>query len=115
MFSIRYRLIFLVLWVLLSFTGAADAAPVAGNKGGCGHGNRNMVYGVACTVTDAGTGFVSGTCEYGLWFSRVATARTFRPEQAVSVNGCEGLGRVTRRAWWPDSAGVGRFRTVTIR
>ena len=102
--KIRFPLILLVALVLLSVSAAAYAAPAAGNGGGCGHGNRNMVYGVACTVTDAGTGFVSGTCEYGLWFSRVATARTFRPEQAVSVNGCEGLGgelyapiRISRR------------------
>jgi hypothetical protein len=66
--------------------------PVAGNLGGCGHNGRNLRYNIACTVTDAGQGFVSGTCDYGYWFSRVSTRRTFTLDQAVTVNGCEGLG-----------------------
>lgn len=64
----------------------------AGNRGGCGRRGENMRYGVACNITDAGVGFVSGACEDGLWFSRVATRRTFRLDQAVRVDGCEGLG-----------------------
>ncbi len=51
-----------------------------------------MRYGISCTVTDAGVGFVSGTCDFGYWFSRVSTKRTFRLDQPVRVNGCEGSG-----------------------
>jgi hypothetical protein len=75
---------------LQAFSGFVLRLPELGNKGGCGRGN--MRSGVACTVTDAGAGFVSGTCQNGLWFSRVSTARTFCLDQAVKVNGCEGLG-----------------------
>ena len=81
----------LLIALAVALTDKASAAPVAGNRGGCGYHNRNMVYGVACTVTDTGRGFVSGTCDYGYWFSRVSTLRTFRLDQAVRVNGCEGL------------------------
>lgn len=77
--------------VTLKTFGASSGAPLPGNQGGCGHNNENMRYGIACNVTDAGVGFVSGTCKSGYWFSRVATRRTFRLDQAVTVNGCEGL------------------------
>lgn len=80
----------ILLALVITLAQPAGATPMAGNRGGCGRGN--MWYGLACTVTDAGAGFVSGTCEFGLWFSRVSTARTFRLQQAVTVNGCEGLG-----------------------
>jgi hypothetical protein len=82
--------LFLALFLAIVLPAGASAEPLAGNKGGCGRGN--MRYGVACTVTDAGPGFVSGTCVYGYWFSRVATARTFRLDQSVTVNGCLGEG-----------------------
>jgi hypothetical protein len=75
---------------LQASSGFALRLPDLGNKAGCGR--ANMRYGVACTVTDAGNGFVSGTCQNGLYFSRVSTARTFRLGQAVKVRGCEGLG-----------------------
>lgn len=60
----------------------------AGNRGGCGRGNMTTV---TCNVSDAGSGFVSGDCEYGYWFSRISTARTFRVGQVVTARGCEGL------------------------
>lgn len=62
-----------------------------GNRGGCGRNGRNLRTRVQCNVTDAGRGFVSGACVDGLWFSRVATARTFRIGDRVVVRGCEGL------------------------
>jgi hypothetical protein len=67
------------------------AAPIAGNRGGCGIRNRNMRYGITCNVSDAGPGFVSGACEDGYWFSRVRTRRSFTVEEIVTVDGCEGL------------------------
>jgi hypothetical protein len=67
---------------------AGLAAPLAGNRGGCGRHNMTTA---TCNVSDAGNGFVSGDCEYGYWFSRVATARTFRVGQIVIAYGCEGL------------------------
>lgn len=75
---------------LQASSGFSLRLPELGNQGGCGRGN--MRSGVACTVTDAGAGFVSGTCQNGLWFSRVSTARTFCLEKGGKVNGCEGLG-----------------------
>ncbi len=89
---IRHLFIIALCVLLLAIASTAIAAPTAGNKGGCGKDNRNMVYNVACTVTDSGPGFVSGTCAYGYWFSRVSTARIFRLDQRVTVRGCEGLG-----------------------
>jgi len=90
----RVALIALIVGTLLlaawALSGHAEAAPAAGNKGGCGRGN--MWYGLACIVTDTGPGFVSGTCQFGHWFSRVSTRRTFRLDQPVTVSGCEGLG-----------------------
>jgi hypothetical protein len=80
----------LLIAVAFALTDTAGATTMDGNKGGCGRGN--MWYGLACTVTDSGQGYVSGTCKFGLWFSRVATARAFRLDQSVKVNGCEGLG-----------------------
>lgn len=71
---------------------AGLAASAAGNRGGCGHNNRNMRYGLTCNVSDAGPGFVSGICAYGYWFSRVSTSRTFSLDQALIVDGCEGIG-----------------------
>lgn len=67
---------------------AGLAMPVSGNKGGCGRGNMITL---SCNVSDAGPGFVSGKCEYGHWFSRVSTARTFRVGQIVTARGCAGL------------------------
>ncbi len=77
------------LILALALTDPAGAQTLDGNKGGCA--TRNQWKGLACTVTDAGVGFVSGTCEFGFWFARVPTARTFRLDQAVTVNGCLGL------------------------
>lgn len=79
----------LALLIVLASAISANATPLTGNRGGCGRGN--MWYGLSCTVTDTGPGFVSGTCQFGFWFSRVSTARTFRLDQSVKVNGCEGL------------------------
>ena len=80
-----------IIVLLLIATAHVDAAPAAGNRGGCGYRNSNMRYGISCNVSDAGPGFVSGKCDYGYWFSRVSTARTFRIGEIVTVNGCEGL------------------------
>lgn len=73
---------------LLIVAATVNAEPLAGNRGGCGRGNMTTA---SCNVTDAGSGFVSGNCEYGYWFARVSTARTFRIGQIVTVRGCEGL------------------------
>jgi hypothetical protein len=81
-------LIGVALLAILVSTDHAGAAPVAGNKGGCG---RNNMVSVSCNVSDAGVGFVSGDCDWGYWFSRVSTRRTFRIGQIVNVYGCEGL------------------------
>lgn len=72
---------------LRTFTATA-LSPLTGNRGGCGRGNSTTV---SCNVTDAGPGFVSGSCDLGYWFSRVSTARTFVIGQIVTVRGCEGL------------------------
>jgi|WetSurMetagenome_2_1015567.scaffolds.fasta_scaffold88302_2 hypothetical protein len=61
--------------------------PELGNRGGCG---RNNMVTVSCNVADAGVGFVSGDCDWGYWFSRVSTRRTFRIGQIVNAYGCEG-------------------------
>ena len=63
-----------------------EAAPLTGNRGGCNISSR--WYSLACTVQDAGVGWVAVTCqvgEYGLF----QTARTFRPQQPVKVKACE--------------------------
>ena len=87
------RLLSTALVLLSLSTTTVSAAPNhfpdSGNKGGCA--KANQVTNLACTVTDAGPGFVSGTCRFGFWFERVATARTFKIDQAVRVNGCLGL------------------------
>lgn len=80
-------LIGVTLLVLLSSTDRAGATPLTGNRGGCG---RNNMVTVTCNVRDSGIGFVSGDCEWGYWFSRVSTRRTFRVGQIVNVYGCEG-------------------------
>ena len=80
----------LALALLIIAVVAADAAPLAGNKGGCGRGN---LITLTCNVSDAGPGFVSGSCDWGHYFSRVATSRTFRIGQVVTVRACEGLGQ----------------------
>lgn len=61
------------------------SASSAGNRGGCNKESR--VIGAACTVQDAGVGWVSGTCIYGEYFL-AQTARTFSPGQSVRVSGC---------------------------
>jgi hypothetical protein len=80
----------IILLVIWACTDTAGAAPLAGNQGGCGKGNQ--WYRVPCTVTDAGVGFVSGTCDYGLWFKDVPTRRTFWPDELVTVRACEFMG-----------------------
>ena len=72
----------------LVLTEQVGAAALSGNKGGCARGNQ--VYGLACTVNDAGAGWVMGACEFGFWFGPVRTARAFSAGQAVTVSGCEG-------------------------
>lgn len=86
-----WRPIAIAIILLILTLQTAAAAPLEGNRGGCGRNNRNMRYGLTCNVSDAGHGFVSGDCTGGYWFSRVATARTFTVGQVVTVNGCEGL------------------------
>jgi hypothetical protein len=53
-----------MLLAAVAFSDHAGATTLAGNRGGC---------------------------EHGYWFSRVATARTFRIGQIVTARGCEGL------------------------
>lgn len=55
--------------------------------GGCALGNQWR--GLACVITAYTPGYVSGTCDGGLWFDRERTARTWRLEQPVSVTGCQ--------------------------
>lgn len=75
-------------------------ATSGGNGGGCAAGNQWR--GLACTVTDARPGYVSGTCQWGLWFANVRTARTFVIGQSVTVQGCEYLrGRLGGATNWP--------------
>lgn len=62
----------------------------AGNRGGCAEGNKWR--GLGCTISDFSPGLVSGTCEGGLWFQDIPTRRTFRIDQFVTVQGCEGEG-----------------------
>ena len=78
----------LIVLAILASTDRAGAASAAGNKGGCG---RNNMVSASCNVSDAGVGFVSGDCDWGYWFSRVSTRRTFQIGQLVNVYGCEGL------------------------
>lgn len=80
-------IIMLGILIVVALTDHAGAAPLAGNKGGCGRHNMTTV---TCNVTDAGRGFVSGDCELGYWFSRVSTLRTFRVGQIVTARGCLG-------------------------
>lgn len=60
----------------------------AGNRGGCAEGNKWQD--LPCIVTDFRPGFVNGTCDGGLWFQNIPTRRTFRIDQFVTVQGCEG-------------------------
>ena len=60
--------------------------------------------GLPCTVTAFTPGYVSGTCDGGLTFSRVRTARTFRDQQSVTVQGCIGGANgwtLTSAPGWP--------------
>ncbi len=84
--AIACALLALVLILLMGHTAYGE--DLAGNKGGCG---RNNLITVSCTVTDSGVGFVSGTCEFGYWFSRVSTGRTFPNGRGVTARGCIGL------------------------
>lgn len=78
-------LIALVVALLISFTRAVGAAPATGNAGGCSESSKR--YALACTVQDAGVGWVSGSCLYGEYFL-AQTRRTFRVGDAVTVRGC---------------------------
>ena len=71
-------------------------ATIAGNRGGCAAANQWR--GLACTITAYRPGYVSGTCDGGLWFTDVRTVRVWRQETAVTVQGCEYEG------WRLDSA-----------
>lgn len=64
-------------------------ATSAGNRGGCAPANQWPR--LSCVVSDFRPGFVSGTCEAGLWFRNAPTRRSFRLAQAITVWGCEGL------------------------
>lgn len=79
-----------LIFLLVFLAGTAAAAPAEGNRGGCAPGNQWPR--VACVVTDFRPGFVSGACEFGLWFRNAPTRRTFRLDQAITVWGCEGPG-----------------------
>jgi hypothetical protein len=99
--AIIIGLLIAIGWAL---TDTADAAPnhfpTAGNKDGCAAGNRWR--GLACTVADAGPGWVSGDCDFGLWFGRTPTARTFKMGQAITVQGCEAMaGELFSAKGWP--------------
>ena len=76
----------LIALVILLTGGNAGAAPLEGNRGFCNYASR--ASGLACTVTDAGVGWVMGTCKWGEFFL-AQTWRTFRPGQNVTVSGCE--------------------------
>jgi hypothetical protein len=85
---------------LLIVAATTEAAPATGNRGGCAEGNK--IRGLACTVTDFRPGFVAGTCDGGFWFSAVRTARTWRLDQAVTVQGCiMARARLEGVAGWP--------------
>ena len=62
-------------------------ATSAGNAGGCAEGNKWR--GLACVISAYRPGYVSGTCDGGLWFADVRTARVWRQDTPVTVQGCE--------------------------
>jgi hypothetical protein len=66
---------------------AGLAAPVRGNGGGCAEGNKWR--GLSCVITAYRPGFVSGTCDGGLWFADERTARYWTLNQAATAQGCE--------------------------
>lgn len=81
-------------------TLSAFGASSAGNRGGCAEGNK--MRGLACVVTAFEPGYVSGTCDGGFWFSKVRTARTFRLDATVTVQGCiMADDRLTSAPGWP--------------
>ena len=88
----RRRVLLIILIIIgvlalfaLALTDRTEAAPQAGNRGGCNAASR--VSGLSCTVQDAGVGWVSGTCLWGEYFL-AQTGRTFAPGDEVSVSGC---------------------------
>jgi hypothetical protein len=75
------------------------SARSGGNRGGCAPGNK--IRGLAYTITDFTPGRVSGTCDGGFWFANVRTARTWRLDTPVTVQGCIGSGqRLTSAPGW---------------
>ena len=76
------------------------SATSTGNRGSCAEGNKWR--GLACTVTAFTPGYVSGSCDGGLWFAEIRTMRTFRSGQAVTVQGCEYLNwQLASASDWP--------------
>ena len=67
------------------------SARSGGNRGGCAASNK--MRGLACTITDFAPGRVSGICDGGFWFANVRTARTWRLDTPVTVQGCIGSGQ----------------------
>jgi len=99
----RVAVILLILGILVAllivFTGSADAATLAGSRGGCAEIDKWQL--LPCVVTDFRPGYVSGTCAAGLWFRNERTARTWRLETPVTVRGCaDPSGRVTSAPGW---------------
>jgi hypothetical protein len=100
----RVAIAVIVIGVLLLFTlaltdhvGAADSS---GNRGGCAEGNKWR--GLSCVITDFTPGYVSGTCDGGLWFADERTARTWRIEMPVTAQGCEYEDwRISGAPGWP--------------
>lgn len=84
-----------------ALTLTSFSATSGGNKGGCAPANK--IRGLACTVTKFTPGYVSGTCDGGLTFSRVRTSRTFRLDQPVTAQGCIGGDgwQLTSAPGWP--------------
>ena len=87
------------LIMLAAIASSVQAAPAAGNRGGCNIDSR--WYSLACTVQDAGVGWVAVTCQFGE-YGLFQTARTFRPQQPVRVKACEDQNGVLFSApGWP--------------
>lgn len=76
-----------ILLALLASTDRAGATALTCNRGGCAPGNRHPA--LACTITDYRPGYVSGTCDGGLWFANERTARTWKLDTPVTARGCE--------------------------
>jgi hypothetical protein len=90
---------FLLLFAL-ALTDRAGAADSSGNRGGCAPGNQWR--GLACVITDFTPGYVSGTCDGGLWFADERTTRIWTLDTPATAWGCEYEDwRISGAPGWP--------------